>query len=209
MPSFPPHSVVPLISTIQYLYIKRNSIRNWFFWTWQTTDVFVRRSICWVYCEACIQPWWKCSESSRQVTFLLPRERLLVAFTGLSRLNTRKPDKCQVFLKNIRSYISLLFVPPLSSTLRFHRLLSPWCLSLLHNVSASRVTSTVWSSSLLSRLHALFLFISVFLFFLSTLDHFSLICSFLLFLIIISLSLVLSQNLEGDKITKLWIIWLS
>lgn len=167
------------------------------------------RLICWVYCEGCIQPWWKCSESSRQVTFLLLRERWLVAFTGLSRLNTRKPDKCQVFLKNIRSYISLLFVPPFSSTLRFHRLLSPWCLSLLHNVSASRVTSTVWSSSLLSRLHALFPFISVFIFVYSWPFFSDILLLPFFFLIIISPSLVLSQNLEGDKITKLWIIWLS
>lgn len=44
-----------------------------------------------------------------------------MAFTGLSRLNTRKPGKCQVFLKNVRSYISLLFVP-LFPPFCFHRL---------------------------------------------------------------------------------------
>lgn len=81
--------------------------------------------ICSVYCKSSLQPWWKWSESSRQATFLLQRDRErrggLMAFTGLSRLNTRKPGKCQVFLKNVRSYISLLFVP-LFPPFCFHRL---------------------------------------------------------------------------------------
>lgn len=61
------------------------------------------------------------------------REKGLLAFTGLSKLNRRKPGKCQVFFNNIRSYV--LF----SSTLCFLRLPSS-------NVSASRVSSTAWSS---------------------------------------------------------------
>lgn len=123
------------------------------------------------------------------------RERGLVAFTGLSGLNPRKADKCQVFLKNIRRYISLLFVPLFSSTLCFHRLISPWCLSFLHNVSASRVSSTVWSSPLHVCLHAFF-FISLLI--LSSRPYFSDTLP-LSFLIIINISLSLSEFRGGWK----------
>lgn len=117
-----------------------------------------------VHCKGGFQPWWKWSEPSRQVTFLLQREEDWWPLLGSNCLspNTWKPGKCQVFLRNVRSYFSLLFTPLFSpSSLSFHRFPSPWCLSLLDNVSASRVSSAVWSSPLHLRLHALFLFISL------------------------------------------------
>lgn len=100
--------------------------------------------------------WWKCSESSRWATSLLYRKRTGGLWARLSALSTRKPGKCQVFLKRMRNYISDLLFPPPSAFI-----VSLWCLSLPDNISTFRVKSTVWTSPLRVCLDAFFLFISL------------------------------------------------
>ncbi len=142
------------------------SIKNWFLWAWQTTHFFILL-IDWsaqYIVKAVFSPDENgVNPADRRHSCC--RERGLVAFTGLqlSSPNTWRPGKCQVFFKNVRSYISLLFILLFSSALSFHRLPSPRCLSLLDNVSVSRVSSTVWSSTLHLSLHAFFLFFSLLL----------------------------------------------
>lgn len=84
--------------------------RNWFLWVWQTTCFYILiidRSAQLIG-KSVFNAEWKMERNQ-----LTDREDRW-PFTGLqlSRLHTPKPGKCQVFLKNVRSYISLLFIPP-------------------------------------------------------------------------------------------------
>lgn len=132
------------IKATQFILAANVRMRHWFPWVWQTRSVsfsflffFFYHSAQWLIfliVKAVFSSEWKCSEPSRKATFLLHRAKTggLFSDSRLSRLKTWNPGKCQVFLKYVRGYISLLFISHFSpSVLFYHCFPSPWCLSLM------------------------------------------------------------------------------
>lgn len=163
---FKPSGLQP-ISATQYLHINTHCLDKELILLGLANNIFLHPDhwvICSGYLKVSFQQW---IEREREREDGWP-------FTGLqlSRLHTPKPGKCQVFLKNVRSYISLLFIPSFSRPPSpFMDFTSFRCLSLPDNVSTSGVSCKVWSSHLFLCLHPFFHFMSLLI--LSPAPHFS------------------------------------
>lgn len=138
--------------------------------------------MCSVYCKDCFQHWRRWRKFSRQATFLKQRERedwrpLLdsncLAWTHENQVNVR------CFWRTSEATFHSFY----SSGLSFHHLRSRRSLSLLDNVSASRVSRAVSSSP--SLLYTLLLWSAPF--------------SFLISPNLPPVFFYLCRNLEGDK----------